>query len=226
MKTWTKKTAAALTAIGIGVASLPTGALLGTSTALITTLAITEVAEAGTIKTQAQLQATIARIEAKYKPQLDALGQEASEIAKDMPSATETTTNIGMERVEMKLHLPELTMRLQTWKLHIPEVTMRERRIVVDVPKYGTPKDKIEDRKQRGAALGAKAERLAQAMKTEIAAATKELTIAQFATALADIDRDIGNAPTPEAKTTLQAIRAQILAERRKALAMIDGTAQ
>ena len=202
-----------------------------------------------------------------------------------MPSATETTTNIGMERVEMKLHLPELTMRLQTWKLHIPEitfqmrrfswdvpaicwkmkqigpiktkvpepcmrrhewktkipevtmrlqtwklhipeVTMRERRIVVDVPKYGTPKDKIEDRKQRGAALGAKAERLAQAMKTEIAAATKELTIAQFATALADIDRDIGNAPTPEAKTTLQAIRAQILAERRKALAMIDGTAQ
>lgn len=86
------------------------------------------------ITSEPEFKAHVAKIEARYKPRLDKLAAEGRRLGEDVPSGTEIILDTKMETVEVKLHVPEVTMRLQTWKLHIPEVTMKIRTFSWHVP--------------------------------------------------------------------------------------------
>ncbi|KQY73195.1 hypothetical protein ASD52_27695 [Ensifer sp. Root142] len=88
------------------------------------------------INTEAELNAKIAEIDADFKLRIDALTTQSEKLGQNLPSSAEVLLDTMMERVEIKLHVPEITMRLQTMKLDVPEVAFKLRKFSWDVPEF------------------------------------------------------------------------------------------
>ena len=84
------------------------------------------------------LKKRIKLIQSKYQSELDNIRDKANKLRDYSPSDIEVITgvegDVKMQRNEIKLHIPEFRMRLQTWKLHVPEVKMKLQKWVFHLP--------------------------------------------------------------------------------------------
>ncbi len=119
---------------------MPTKVFRAAATALMISVAPGAIATASPastpINTEDELSARIAEIDANFKLKFDVLTTQGEKLGRNVPSSAEVLLDTLMERVEIKLHLPEVTMRLQAIKLDVPEVTFKLRKFSWDVPEF------------------------------------------------------------------------------------------
>lgn len=85
-----------------------------------------------------EVQDQVDQITKKYEPQWNEIKQEGESLADEAPEGAETTVGVDIDcenkEKEVKLDIPEVTMKTQKMALHLPQVTMKTNRIVWDEP--------------------------------------------------------------------------------------------
>ncbi len=87
--------------------------------------------------------------ESEMKKMSDDFEGEVEDITDDMPDTDGVDASIGLEfDVEwniktIKLHLPEVEMKLQSWHFDLPSVTMKNKRIVFHTPSVRMKRKKV-----------------------------------------------------------------------------------
>lgn len=158
-----------------------------------------------------------------------------------VPETAMKITRVG----PVKLHLPQVTMRLHKWSTKVPEVTMRHRKFSMDIPEVtmrqrdfsfhlpkvtvGGPRDRVETMKSDGQAIQVKSEALAEQMQSEISAetrsflnASREEAAKQFDFGLSTLNAGIKDAPNENIRSQLVAQRSKLRAQKTQALSEID----
>ena len=89
-------------------------------------------------ETPADIEAQIAAANAKYEQQWQNIRERGDSIKEDAPQGAETAVDVDMDcenkRQEVKLDIPEVTMKLQRMSVDVPQVAMKTRTISWDNP--------------------------------------------------------------------------------------------
>lgn len=86
------------------------------------------------------LETTVAQINDRYTTEYKRIEQDGEGLANshkrptEVEAMTKVKVEVGTNRVELKLHIPEFVMRTQKIRLHLPQVSMKLKRIVWDNP--------------------------------------------------------------------------------------------
>lgn len=91
------------------------------------------------------LSAAIKTISDRYEPEFDRISDDAPD-GGGVTAVLDIDIAIDWETVAIKLDLPEVTMKTQTWSLDLPQVTMNDKRIVFETPSVRMVRKKIGQR--------------------------------------------------------------------------------